>query len=341
MFFLLPWGHDHPVHERPWLTYTLVALCTCVLLFTGVQEQRAENALELAVVHVGTVLEEHPDARVHVTLSGLPTRLDELLTPLIETKLDRAPGRGDQELEVAVRELVAALNGLPAFRYGFQPGAPRIDRAFSHMFVHGGWGHLLGNMLFLWLAGGVLECFWRRWAYLALYFISGLAGLGAHFASAPTSLTPIVGASGAIAGLLGAFVVGYPRTRIKVAWFAFLMAPLWGTWRVPAWVLIPLWAIIELANAHFGGEDSGVAHWAHVGGFACGAVVAFVARRANLVATDAGYEPAPVADARRREPAALPSLPELRPMPSPRGSRPIEIDSIELPPASDDDVIDR
>jgi membrane associated rhomboid family serine protease len=291
---------------------------------------------------------------VHVTLSGLPLRLDALLTPLIETKAGRVTSRGDRELEAAVRELVAALNRLPAFRYGFQPGAPRIDRAFSHMFVHGGWGHLLGNMLFLWLAGGVLECFWRRWAYLALYFASGLAGLAAHFASAPSSLTPVVGASGAIAGLLGAFLVGYPRTRIKVAWFVFLFAPLWGMWRVPAWVLIPLWAGIEIVSAYFGGEDSGVAHWAHVGGFACGALVAFAARRANLVATDAGHEAvpsAPIAATRTsKSPGAItvaahvpePLHAHSLPVPPPRVSaRPLEIEADSLPAASDEDVIER
>lgn len=364
-FFLLPWGHDQPVYERPWLTYTLVGLCTLVFLLTWSMESRATEQLDTAVVEIDDVLATHPDARVHLTISGLPARIDEILTPLVTSDATRPAKAGDDQLELAVRHLIAALNRMPAFAYGFQPGAPRAGRVVSHMFVHGGLGHLLGNMLFLWLAGGVLECFWRRWAYLALYFASGLAGLAAHFLSAPHSLVPVVGASGAIAGLLGAFVVGYPRTRIKVVWFGLLLLqPLWGNWKIPAWVLIPLWAIIEVANAYLGGEDSGVAHWAHVGGFACGAVVALVARRANLVATDAGHEIAPrdrpVETATRpagtpsRAPApmsepALPSRPSSAvsapvpstPPPPRRSQRPLEIDASELPPPSDDDEIVR
>lgn len=344
-FFFLPWGHDQPVYERPWLTYTLVGLCALVFAFTWSMEERAEVQLEEAVVQIDSVLETHPDARVHLTISGLPRRIEEILAPLITSDARRPAKAGDAELEVAVRQLVVALNHMPAFAYGFQPGAPRLGRVFSHMFVHGGLGHLLGNMLFLWLAGGVLECFWRRWAYLALYFASGLAGLAAHFASGPDSLVPVVGASGAIAGLLGAFVVGYPRTRIKVVWFGFLFVqPLFGNWKVPAWVLIPLWALIEVANAYLGGQDEGVAHWAHVGGFACGALVALAARRMNLVATDAGHEVAAGVPVERAAAPAAPRAPlaEL-PLPEPRvtaPSRPLEIDASELP-AHEDDVIER
>lgn len=337
-FFLLPWGHDHPVYDRPWLTYSLIALCTLVFLFTWSAERRAEMQIEAAVVHVEDVLEEYPDARVRLTVRGLPTRIEELLTPLVETKPDRVPDPGDGELELAVRELVAALNHLPAFAYGAQPGAPRIDRAFTHMFVHADVFHLLGNMLFLFVAGGVLECFWRRWAYVALYFASGLAGLAAHALASPGDFVPIVGASGAIAGLLGAFVIGYPKTRIKVAWFVWLFIhPLWGVWRVPAWVLIPLWAAIELASAAFS-EGSGVAHWAHVGGFACGALVALIARQTNLVATDAGHAPTPPILVERRSLAPIrsivPPAPLDLPLPPSRPARPTEI---ELPPPSDDD----
>lgn len=356
-FFFLPWGHDQPVYERPWLTYGLVGLCTLVFCFTWSMESNADAQLEQALVHVESVLETHPDARVHLTFEGAPRPVEELLHELVTNDPTRPAKAGDAELELAVRELVTALNHMPSFRFGFQPGAPRIDRAFAHMFVHAGFGHLFGNMLFLWLAGGVLECFWRRWAYLALYFASGLAGLAAHVASAPHSLVPIVGASGAIAGLLGAFVVGYPRTRIKVVWFGlFFFQPAFGNWKIPAWVLIPLWAGIELFNGWLGGEDAGVAHWAHVGGFACGAVVALIARRANLVATDAGHEIAPAVVPVVRSsvpgPRGTVASPDL-PLPAPRASRPIVpapapvprvtrpdvIDSI--PPPSDDDVIER
>jgi membrane associated rhomboid family serine protease len=369
-FFVLPWGHDQPVYERPWLTFGLIAICTIVLCITWSQESRADREIDDAITHVASVLEEHPDARVRLSVQGAPQRIADVLAPLVETKADRIPTSGDAALEVAVRELVTGLNHVPAFRYGFQPAAPRIDRAFTHLWVHAGLFHLFGNMLFLFLAGGVLECFWHRGAYAALYFASGLAGLAAHALSAPDSYVPIVGASGAIAGLLGAFVVGYPRTRIKVAWFALLFfQPLWGVWRVPAWVLIPIWAGLELFHATYAGEDAGVAHWAHVGGFVCGALVAVIARATNLVATDAGRsdagphdraaapsprpassigprvsiaaQPAPSVTTARASTAPLEHelpVPPAAP-PPPRHDRPLDLDS--LPPPSDDDVIER
>lgn len=362
-FFVLPWGHDQPVYERPWLTYALIAICTIVFAGTWSMESRADAELEVAVAHAETVLDSHPDARVHLTFGGAPRAIDELLSTLVTDDPHRPAKAGDADLELAVREMIAAINRMPAFRFGFQPGAPRVDRALAHMFVHADLMHLLGNMLFLWLAGGVLECFWRRWAYVALYVASGLAGIAVHVLASPHSLVPVVGASGAIAGLLGAFVVGYPRTRIKLLWFGLLFfQPLFGNWKVPAWVLIPLWAGIELVSGWLGGEDSGVAHWVHVGGFAFGALLALALRRTSLIATDVGRiedrEPGPSvattpspalrlapipAPAKRGAPAerrvSTPVVSAHAPAPLSRPPPPEEIDA--LPAARDDDVIER
>ena len=287
MFFYLPIGHDQPFYERPWLTLSLIAACTVMLGITTFMEVRVERELTVAVADMEMVLAEHPGARVSFTIEGLPEDLQPLIAPLIDATPGRHLTEGDLALEASLRRVLSVLNDAPALRFGFRPAHPDVGRAFAHMFVHGGFFHLLGNMLLLWVAGGVLECFWRRWAYVVLYFGSGFAGVLSHALSDPHGLTPVIGASGAVSGLLGAFLVGYPRTKIKIFYAGWFFRPFFGTTDRAAWVVLPLWAGVEILSAVIS-SGSGVAHWAHVGGFTCGALVALVARQMKWVAEDAG-----------------------------------------------------
>jgi membrane associated rhomboid family serine protease len=318
MFFFLPWGHDQPVYDRPWLTYALVTACTAIFLVSAYFQVGAERDLEDAALRVEARLERAPAATVSFTVSGMPEPAASIVADLTDTARP-----GDPELEAAVLDVVAAMNRMPTFRFGWKPASPSVRGALGHAFMHADVFHLLGNMLLLFLAGSVLECFWRRWAYALLYVVAGACGLAAHHFSDPTSTIPVIGASGAIAGLLGAFVIGYPRTRIRI--FYFFLFPLfrWGNWNAPAFVVIPLWAGIELLHGVIGSQD-GVAYWAHVGGFACGAIAALIAHRAGLVAADAGFEIA-------RDPAPPPPqhVPATR-----RSLRPVarDVAPIELPP---------
>jgi len=162
---------------------------------------------------MNAVARTDPDARATFSVDGLPERLDPMLRPLIDTSPTRRPSEGDVALGEAVRDVIAVLHRAPAFRWGYRPGHPNALHAITSMFLHADWSHLSGNMLFLFIAGGVLECFWRRWAYLALYFGSGLAAVVAHTLADPHGLTPVIGASGAVAGLMGAFLVAHTRPR--------------------------------------------------------------------------------------------------------------------------------
>ena len=143
------------------------------------------------------------------------------------------------------------------------------------MFIHGGWGHLLGNMLYLWIFGDNVEDRLGRLRFLGFYLATGVAGALAQVAAAPGALVPTVGASGAISGVLGAYLVMFPRKRVRVLLFLFVLD-------VPALVVIGLWAFTQLASGvgslaapHPAG---GVAYLAHVGGFAAGVAGALVAR---------------------------------------------------------------
>ena len=133
-----------------------------------------------------------------------------------------------------------------------------------------GWLHLLSNLWFLWLCGTNLEDRWGRAVYLPFYLSAGVVAALAQKAFAVDSMTPIVGASGAIAGAMGAFLVMFARTRIKFAYAFFFVR--WGTFSAPAAVMLPLWLATEVFSGTM--QESGVAHWAHVGGFLYGAAFA-------------------------------------------------------------------
>ena len=131
-------------------------------------------------------------------------------------------------------------------------------------------------MWFLWLCGVNLEDRWGRWLFLPFYLCAGVAGALLHRALAPDAFVPVIGASGAIAGAMGAFLVTMARTRISFAYVLLIsFRPRAGTFQSPAYVMLPLWLGSELLGAWLKPGD-GTAHWAHVGGFAFGAAVAAV-----------------------------------------------------------------
>ena len=141
------------------------------------------------------------------------------------------------------------------------------------MFMHGSWSHIIGNMVFLWAFGPEIEDAMGRGRYLAFYLIGGLVAMLAQVAASPHSTVPNLGASGAIAAVMGAFLVTYPRDRIKVLLFIFIF---FKVTFIPAALLIIVWFLIQLVHA---GEvaqvqTGGVAYLAHVGGFIFGAVAA-------------------------------------------------------------------
>lgn len=163
------------------------------------------------------------------------------------------------------------------------PG-PQSLHVLTSMFLHGSWMHMLGNMWFLWLFGNNIEDSMARGRYLVFYLLCGLAAALLQVATDPGSIVPMVGASGAISGVMGAYLVLFPRVRV------FTLVPLGffaTTLALPAWAMLIYWAFIQLASGLIstGGDNSGgVAFWAHVGGFAAGVVLVSVFRRRDRVA---------------------------------------------------------
>jgi membrane associated rhomboid family serine protease len=153
---------------------------------------------------------------------------------------------------------------------------------FTSMFLHGSWMHLIGNMWFLWIFGNNVEDSMGRFRFLAFYLITGVAGAMAHVVLDPSSPVPMVGASGAISGIMGAYLVLYPRARVfTLFWIVIFIRVI----PLPAWVLLVYWILLQVAgsatSAAAGG--GGVAYAAHVGGFVAGILLVFVFRNPRLV----------------------------------------------------------
>jgi membrane associated rhomboid family serine protease len=154
----------------------------------------------------------------------------------------------------------------------------------TSMFLHGGWLHLLGNGLYLWVFGNNIEDSLGRFRFIVFYLLCGLVAAGAQALVDPASPVPMVGASGAISGVMGAYLLLYPRVRVNV------LLPLWwlGVVSVPAWSMLIFWFGTQLLEGLpslltvRSGPLGGVAVWAHIGGFVAGMVLVKLLRNPEL-----------------------------------------------------------
>ncbi|HEX2167901.1 MAG TPA: rhomboid family intramembrane serine protease, partial [Longimicrobiales bacterium] len=156
------------------------------------------------------------------------------------------------------------------------------ENVFTSMFLHGSWGHIIGNMWFLWLFGNNVEDSMGRVRFAVFYLITGVAAAGAHIFVAPGSPVPMVGASGAISGVMGAYLLLYPRIRIETL---FVFVIILRIIPVPAWFVLILWFGLQVLSGYLDPmATGGVAVWAHVGGFVAGALLVKLFENRAMVA---------------------------------------------------------
>jgi membrane associated rhomboid family serine protease len=167
--------------------------------------------------------------------------------------------------------------------YGVVPASFTWSSVFTSMFLHGGWMHILGNMLFLWIFGDNVEDRLGHGRFVVFYLLCGMVAALAHVMSEPGSLIPTIGASGAVAGVMGAYFVLYPHSRILTLLPLFIF---WQVIEVPAVLFLGLWFALQLFSgfgtmlmATQGAPAGGIAFWAHVAGFVAGVVLVFAFRR--------------------------------------------------------------
>jgi len=297
---LLPIGHEQSGTRRlPWITFGVMILCVAAFFLTGRAGLYAEDDVELSrdVLKAIEYYMEHPYLELDPEFEALvfpPGESGEAAREAFGSLLGFRPQPPESaEIRAAEQEILDSLVAAavrsyerhPFMRWGLVPGAFSVVGLFTHMFLHAGWLHLLGNLLILYLAGPFIEDVWGRPLYAAFYLLSGVVAALCFVAASPVSDIPMVGASGAIAGVMGAFLVRYRKTKIR---FFYMVGLFWrGTFSAAAWVMLPLWfgeqlfmfLLTEGLSEQAGG---GVAYMAHIGGFAFGFAVAAVLRRQRI-----------------------------------------------------------
>lgn len=236
---------DAPNPQRtPWVTYALIAANVAVYVLVNVPLQRM----------------------------GV-SQYDPRLLEYVRMLRDALPPGAD------LRQALSSITAydLFVFEHGFRPSAPQYVDLLTSMFLHGGLMHLFGNMLFLWIYGDNVEYRLGWWKYLLAYLFTGVAATLAFAVLAPGSKLPLVGASGAISGVLGFYFLWFPRNVVRM--FVFLVPILVNVIEIPARIVLGFYLVADnllplLIN--WSPAGGGVAHGAHIGGFVAGLALAWV-----------------------------------------------------------------
>lgn len=247
---MIPIRDANPTHRVPWVTLALIAANLAAFLFW--QPTFADQARQQGFFYCNAAIPWEISHGTNLAAGGAPAR------QAIER--DLGPGAGDAVQTYVQRRC---------------PGKSWLASIFVAMFLHGGWLHIAGNMLFLWIFGNNVEDRLGRLTFVAFYLLGGVAAMLLQLAIGPDSTIPTVGASGAIAAVLGAYLVLFPHARVTTLVIFFFITVV----EVPAGFLLLAWFVLQFFSGvgqlgtHVAG---GVAYWAHVGGFVFGAAVTWL-----------------------------------------------------------------
>jgi len=273
----------------PWVTMAIFVLCVATFVLTSRSADRAATEAEEIFSQIAEIYLVQPSLEIAPEFEDLlfqrlgvdENQREVFLESLRKQSVDasRTGNRSSQrELDALTNRFWSVYRGSPQYRFGVVPQAIGPLDLVTYQFLHGGWLHLLGNLLFLYIAGPHLEQRWGRPLYLGFYLAAGIVAALFWALRYPDLDVPLVGASGSIAGLMGAFLICYWNSKIKFFYWFFVV---WGTFEAPAWLMGPLWLIIEVISGRTmdvlsqGDGGGGVAHWAHVWGFIFGMVFAW------------------------------------------------------------------
>lgn len=242
---MIPLYDTNPHRRTPWFTLLIILVNIGVMIWLYKQPQAVQ---EKVMVHYGFV----------------PQRIAQLSNPKLVVEVNLTPN-----VEPVAPELQPPPGDV--MKLAAEPEA--IYRSLlTMMFLHGGWLHLISNMWFLWIFGNNIEDRLGHVIFVCFYVLGGLLASACHWAVDPSSAVPVIGASGAVAAVLGAYAVTFPTAKVRTLFFLFFIF----IFDIPALVVLGLWFLQQLlagigalgANMH-----GGVAWWAHVGGFVAGAVL--------------------------------------------------------------------
>jgi membrane associated rhomboid family serine protease len=279
MFFFLPVRSESRVRRFPIVTVSLIVLNVFVFLFSYPAMKRQNNimtekALKLQEVEIRTLSPEDPSAILEYAKDP------ETIREKIKNKEITISDDLWAEWKKAYDELQKVIDESLVMKYGFVSNNMDIATLMTYIFLHAGFLHLIGNLWFLWLVGVNVEDDWGRPFFIGFYLVSGVFS-ALLFAAITHSGAPLIGASGAIAGVMGAFAIQYYKSKIYFL-FVSLVPFIFKIFPLYAWFYLPLWFITQLFYAIYLGDYSNVAFWAHIGGFGFGVFVVFVLRFSGL-----------------------------------------------------------
>lgn len=244
---MFPLRDNIPARTTPFVNFLLIGLCAVVFFLQLQEKEEGPSMVELYGMIPARIM--HPDRPVEIP----------------DVKLMKTPSGVEQVM---------------VFRLAAPSAVPPWLTPLTCIFLHGGWMHLLGNLWFLYIFGDNVEDRFGHFIYLFFYLASGIAASLVHLLSDPTSTVPTLGASGAIAGVMGAYFVFYPHARVLSV---IPLGPILQTVVIPAPVFLGIWFMLQIAQSVFtGAESAGVAWWAHVGGFVVGAGGALLMRAIHM-----------------------------------------------------------
>ena len=279
--------------DRPWPWVTTVLIILNCLVFFATHAQVEQDTRNMARYELPMLLiaAAHPDAQPPADVKPLVDAFaqdnKELWNGIRSGKQppinewdrgmrDWGAGQASDEMASLAFQLKRAEQGSVLRKYAFYPYQPTAASFFTANFLHGGWLHLIFNMWFLWLAGAMMESAWGPAIYTGFYLLAGVTGLIAQATTYPHSVIPVLGASGAIAGLIGGFLVRFPQAKIDLLIVYFRIVRV--AW--PASIVLPVWILLQLLWGSL--SRGGVAYWAHIGGFVFGMAMAMALRMMGL-----------------------------------------------------------
>lgn len=276
MFFFIPIGSEEGVRRLPYLTIGLIAINAIIWILTSIilngqiseLEKLDKELFEIERSYFYKILEEDPNILTTYNY-------DEVREKIIDDEIIPYYSEDYERWNSLYEEYKNKRDNMIFEQLGFKAIKFDVLKMFTSMFVHANFFHLLFNMIFLWLVGCNIEDDWSWKVFLGLYLIGGVVAVLFHSVAFPKSNVPLIGASGAIAGVMGAFMIRHYKTKIKIAYFIWIIItrPFFGTFSIYAGIALPFWFLQQILGASWSMGETGTAYWAHIGGFVFGAAV--------------------------------------------------------------------